>query len=137
MLADTEAFYTKEAADFIEANVFTTYMERVEMRLNVRCAAFNPHDHDVLQEEQQRVEKYMHASTQARLAKCCEKVFIASHLEQFQSECKTLLRDGKDKELALMFRLCERVDGGLVELQNSLESHVRECGLAAVEQVRD
>uniref|UniRef100_A0A914W5Q5 Cullin family profile domain-containing protein n=2 Tax=Plectus sambesii TaxID=2011161 RepID=A0A914W5Q5_9BILA len=110
-LKDTQAFYTKEAVDFIANNPVAEYMRKVE---------------HWLKEEQHRYERYLHPSTQEGLVKTCEKVLIANQLDLFQNEFRNLLVDGLDEDLARVYSLCNRVDGGLVELKAALKDHIEE-----------
>uniref|UniRef100_A0A914XRU0 Cullin family profile domain-containing protein n=1 Tax=Plectus sambesii TaxID=2011161 RepID=A0A914XRU0_9BILA len=110
-LEDTKAFYTKESVEFIANNPFTEYMRKV--------------DH-WLYEEQFRCELYLHLSTQEGLIKTCEKVLIANQLDLFKNEFRSLLIAGQDEDLARIYFLCNRVDGGLAELKAAFEKHIEE-----------
>uniref|UniRef100_A0A914W5X7 Cullin family profile domain-containing protein n=1 Tax=Plectus sambesii TaxID=2011161 RepID=A0A914W5X7_9BILA len=118
-LEDTEAFYTKEAADFIANNPVTEYMRMVDIWLK---------------EEQRRCEQYLHPSTQEGLVKTCEKVLIANQLNIFKHEFRSLLSAGQEEDLVRIYSLCNRVDGGLAELKAALEKHINERFTSAVEE---
>ncbi|EJW84073.1 Cullin-1 [Wuchereria bancrofti] len=121
-IADTENYFTNEAAEFIAANSVTEYMKKVEIRLK---------------EEKERCDLYLHESTQDLLAKTLEKVLITKQLDLFQNEFGNLLESNKDSDLERMYTLCDRVENGLDELRLALEKHIARQGEAALDKISD
>ena len=59
---------------------------------------------------------------------------ITANLERFQQESVVLLEEHKHADLALMYKLCSRVDDGLGQLSTTLEAHVIRQGRMAIDQ---
>lgn len=140
----TEAYYTQESAQFISTNTVVDYTKKVEARLN---------------EENRRVDQYLHHDSRTELLSCCETVLIKRHLETLWQEIPQLLQDekveGKENknknlfkcekrnindfflnlDLARMYKLLNCVPNGLAPLRNELEKHVQSEGLKAIERV--
>lgn len=126
-IAETEDFYSRESSDFLADNSLIDYMRKTEHRLA---------------EEQKRVGSYLHKSTEVRLIQKCEDVLIKKHLPLFHQEFQTMLDEGKQKNLSLIYRLVSRIPDGLNRLKVILENHIcidgitriEKCGLAAISE---
>ncbi len=119
-LQSTEIYYTNESARFIAENSVTDYMKKVETRLK---------------EEVDRVEVYLHQTTQDKLLKRCETVLIESQkallLESFQG----LLENEQNDDLSRIYRLLFRVPTLLQPHRDIFQAHVKKQGLDAVEKI--
>ncbi|CAF4520663.1 unnamed protein product, partial [Rotaria sp. Silwood2] len=143
----TKQFYRLEAATFLLHNSVTEYLRKVSQRLD---------------EEVHRVQSYLHPSTLSALIKASplqpqhmlqisahlnvpglrsiclkevEEVLIRDQLYVIYSESKTLLRDERHQDLALLFKLVNRVPNATNELKKIVENHIYEMGINTIERV--
>lgn len=119
-LLATETYYKAESEKFVTENSVVEYMKKAESRLN---------------EEDARVNLYLHSSTQRPLLKSCETVLIKSHAEILHEEFQNLLNHDRQADIQRMYCLLSRVPESLDPLRIKFEAHVRKAGLAAVERV--
>ncbi|CAF3045733.1 unnamed protein product [Rotaria socialis] len=119
-LHDTEQFYRLEAATFLVHNSVTEYLKKVATRLD---------------EEVHRVQSYLHPSTLSILIKKVEEVLIRDQLDAIYTEAKKLLRDERYQDLALLFKLTNRIPNATNELKKIVENHIYEMGINTIERV--
>ncbi|ORY31833.1 putative ubiquitin-protein ligase [Naematelia encephala] len=116
----TSQYYSDESAAFVASNSVSDYMKKAEMRL---------------QEEEDRVNLYLHDNTRKDLKERCETVLITAHAESMWEEFQSLLDADKNDDLARMYNLLSRIPSGLEPLRKKFEEHVKRAGLAAVQKV--
>ncbi|XP_022667361.1 cullin-1-like isoform X2 [Varroa destructor] len=117
-LDQTRQFYSAKSSELLNSKPVTDFLIQAE---------------SFLQEENDRVYRYLHETTLPTLAKTCESVLIEQHLDQFYDEFKKLLEQDRKTDLARMYNLVSRVPGGLTALRGILETHINEQGQAALE----
>ena len=116
----TATFYEQESREFVAENSVMEYMKKAELRL---------------EEEKNRVNMYLHPDTMSTLMKECLKVLVADHSLLLREEFQRLLDTDRQDDLARMYRLLQRVQGGLDPLRTKFEAHVRKAGETVVEKV--
>ena len=79
------------------------------------------------------MQQYLHPSTEPDLINKCEKVLIEKHVETIWNEFQHLLEDDKIDDLTRMYTLLSRIPRGLEPLRTTLEKHVQNVGLQAVQ----
>ncbi|ORY39971.1 Cullin-domain-containing protein [Rhizoclosmatium globosum] len=119
-IAATEAYYKSESETFLSENSITDYMKKAEQRL---------------EEEDTRVQLYLHESSKKPLITTCENVLIKSHTPAIQDEFQTLLNQDQIEDLKRMYGLLSRVPETLDKLRGGFETHVRREGDKSVEKV--
>ncbi|KAH9361319.1 hypothetical protein HPB48_006881 [Haemaphysalis longicornis] len=119
-LLETYSLYKNKSADFLSRNSVTDYIKDVEQRLD---------------EENQRVNKYLHETTSKPLAHYCNRALIRDHHEIFRTEFEKLLHEDKVEDLKRIFWLVSCTEGGLRDLMAIFEEHVRAKGLSAGEKL--
>ncbi|KAI9333310.1 Cullin [Obelidium mucronatum] len=116
----TEAYYKSESETFLSENSVTDYMKKAEKRLD---------------EEDTRVQLYLHESSKKPLISKCETVLIKSHTTVIQDEFQSLLNQDQVDDLKRMYGLLSRVPDTLDKLRTIFETHVKKEGDKAVEKV--
>ncbi|CEI92389.1 Putative Cullin-1 [Rhizopus microsporus] len=119
-LEATEVYYKTESEKFITENSIPDYMKKAEVRLN---------------EEENRVQMYLHPSTHKTLIPICETVLVKNQEETIWEGFQGLLDADKQEDLHRMYALLARIPDGLNPLRSSFEAHVKKAGLSAIERI--
>lgn len=119
-LEATSAFYREESKRFVAENSIVEYMKKAEIRLD---------------EEEERVNLYLHGDIIVPLKKACNQALIADHSGILRDEFQILLDNDRYDDMARMYGLLARIPDGLDPLRTRFEAHVRKAGLAAVSKV--
>lgn len=123
LLEATRSYYESRAQDWVVEEPTPRYLQLAE---------------DVLVSEAERVQAYLLESTESKLLRVAEEVLLrrqeAALLEKEGSGLEVMLRDQRDEDLARLFRLFARVDGGLAPIAKSVREHLQEQGMRVVRQ---
>lgn len=119
-LSATSESYKKELKEFTAENNVVEYMKKAEARL---------------EEEKNRVGLSLHCDIMGPLMKTCLEALVADHSILLRDEFQRLLDADRQEDLARMYRLLQRIQGGLDPLRTKFETHVRKAGEDAVEKV--
>ena len=138
-ITQTEQYYKIESQAYIAENSVTDYMKKAVARL---------------QEEEDRVDMYLHATTKKQvlylrydniqnkilmfaqqLVGACEEVLVKAHSDILQEEFQRLLDQDKEEDLNRMYNLLHRIPDGLDPLRVRFEDHVKRVGLSNVDRV--
>ncbi|XP_055375208.1 cullin-5 [Condylostylus longicornis] len=114
-LTATAEFYRLKANEQQQLNGVQIFMRYADMKLR---------------EEEARAKRYLEPSSFPPLAQCCVNVLIGDHLNTLLAECAPLIKSGETERLNLMFRLLDRVQGGVDPMLRDLENHIVSAGLA-------
>jgi len=116
-LSNTATFYAQQSAAWVAADTCPEYMAKAE---------------ECLRSEKERVDAYMHPSSESKLLREAERELLSVHeaqlLEKEHSGCAALLRDNKLEDLSRMFRLFSRVKDGLPPVAAIFKRHVEKEG---------
>jgi cullin 1 len=121
-LEATRLFYEAESKQFVAENSIVEYMKKAEARL---------------EEEEERVNMYLHQDIISPLRKACHTALIADHSTILRDEFQVLLDNDRVDDMQRMYNLLARIPDGLEPLRTKFEAHVRKAGLAAVAKVAE
>lgn len=121
-LEATKNFYQAESKQFVAENSIVEYMKKAELRLD---------------EEEERVQMYLHQDIIVPLKKTCNTALIADHSVILRDEFQVLLDNDRVDDMQRMYNLLSRIPDGLDPLRAKFEAHVRKAGLGAVAKVAD
>ncbi|KAJ0692919.1 putative cullin protein, neddylation [Helianthus annuus] len=114
-------FYRIESREFIEICDCGDYLRKAERRLN---------------EEIDRVERYLSPRSEVKITNVVEKEMIANHLTRLvhmeDSGLVNMIIDDKYEDLTRMYKLFQRVPNGLSTIREVMTSHSRETGMQLV-----
>lgn len=120
-LAASGEYYKREASRLLQTCDVSLYMERVTQHLK---------------EETLRCQKYLHRSSFPKVRAKCDQHMVAEHLAFLHGECRTMVRQERRRDLALVYPLLRSVRDGLGVLVAELTEHVQQRGLEAVTCLR-
>ncbi|KAL4421065.1 hypothetical protein ABPG77_001360 [Micractinium sp. CCAP 211/92] len=120
-LERTAEFYRAEAAEYISSCDCPAYLAHAERRLA---------------EETERVAAYLDASTEAKVVRVVEGELVSRQMRALadmeNSGVVPMLQQDKYADLARMYGLFRRVQGGLDLLRTTMGDHLKETGKALV-----
>lgn len=115
-------FFKKEAQEYINSSNCHDYLIKAEKRLN---------------EEIDRVSNYLDPSTEGKITRVVETALIFNQMrslaEMEHSGLIPMLRDDKYEDLARMYQLFRRVDGGALLIRTVMGDYVKEIGKQLVQ----
>lgn len=122
-LTQSAAFYKLESQKFLSENSASVYIRRVEARIT---------------EEAERAKLYLDESTECRIVEVVEDELIKKHMrtivEMENSGVVYMLKNTKTEDLACMYKLFSRVNGGLKTIADCVSAHLRAMGKNLVKE---
>jgi len=116
-IEETEKYYRQESKAFLAFNSVSDYLKKAEARLN---------------EEEEKLIRYLHSQTRKPLLSKCEEVLIMEHEATIWDSFPEMMDFDRIKDLQRVYMLLSRIPGGLERLRNRFEEHVENAGLVAV-----
>lgn len=113
-LKRTAAFYSEEADKMMHGNCVSSFMREVVGRLD---------------EEIARGERLLHMDSVVRLRSTVEEKLVGAHMAYLQGEADAMVRGGKEEDLKMVFKLLERLKGGLTPIRDYLTKYIVEEGI--------
>lgn len=120
LLQSTRTYFSAAAAQWLTSLDVPSYLQRAEAALTAEAI---------------RVQHYLHESTEGRLLGVLEEVLLQAHQADLLGSptgVSTMLERSAQQDLARMYRLFSRVNGGLIPLARAVREHIQRAGLAMV-----
>jgi cullin 1 len=121
LLSATRTFYRAAAAQWLDACSTPEYLERAESALTA---------------EAERVRMFLHETTESVLLLVLEDEVLKAHqsslLDKPGSGVADMLASKARSDLARLYRLYARVNGGLIPLARAVREYIQGAGLAVV-----
>eukprot|EP00088_Acartia_fossae_P013428 TRINITY_DN17039_c0_g1_i1.p1 TRINITY_DN17039_c0_g1~~TRINITY_DN17039_c0_g1_i1.p1 ORF type:complete len:776 (-),score=232.42 TRINITY_DN17039_c0_g1_i1:593-2920(-) len=125
-LKQSAEFYMIESQKFLEENSASSYIHKVEARIN---------------EEAERATHYLDESTEQRIVEVVEEQLIRRHMktivEMEGSGVVHMLKNNRMDDLACIYKLFGRVSDGHKTIGEAVSKYLREEGKALVTQATD
>jgi len=113
LLDESRTFYRAESSSLLEQSQVPDYLRHVDRRLD---------------EEKQRVARYLDPQTRIPLVRVCEQELVNEHVPVLlEKGFDTLMREKRTEDLGRMFVLFKRVDA-LVKMRAALSEYVKRRG---------
>ena len=118
----TRAYFKAESSQFILEHSVSEFLIKVEHRI---------------EEEERRVQLYLHDSTRKLLVRVCDEELLAAHQDVIAEDFKAMLADDREGDLSRVYALMGRLATGLDPLRRYFEAHVKSVGLSAIDAIAD
>jgi cullin 3 len=125
-LDTSRTFYHEESLRYLTENTCPDYLRKAEQRLN---------------EEQNRVKRYLHETTGPKLIRIVEGELVHQHAQALvnmqNSGCVVMFRDNKCDDLARLYRLFYRVPETLKHVEATMRSYIVEVGKSYIKDQQE
>ncbi|KAJ1356851.1 hypothetical protein KIN20_014688 [Parelaphostrongylus tenuis] len=122
-LMDTAEYYRGLSTSFLASNSANLYVEKAE-----KC----------LRDESERAKRYLDPQTEAKVLDVLENVLIKEHMHTIvnmeHSGVHVMLSHDKYDQLAALYGLLQRVEGGLSVMAEAMCRYLRQTGAATVKE---
>ncbi|GAA0160430.1 ubiquitin-protein ligase [Lithospermum erythrorhizon] len=126
LLVSSSGYYSQKASVWIVEDSCPDYMLKAE---------------DCLKKEKDRVDHYLHSSSEIRLLEKVQHellvVYTSQLLDKENSGCRVLLTHDKVEDLSRMYRLYHKISKGLDPVANMFKEHVKAEGMVLVQLADD
>lgn len=120
-LSSSSKFYKQESQELVSISSCPEYLKHAQRRLN---------------EEVERVQNYLDATTEAKILQVVDQEMVGAHLKTLLDMENTglvpLLREDQNDDLARLYMLSKRVDNGINILKEAFSAHLVELGKSIV-----